>query len=105
METNRNFDIIHSSDVIWPDAICIPINYDLDLLTSFEIEIGSNRIWQIPFYLLMKISKITVTKDHHIIKIPLNMFFEEQSMNMPVLPMIALQFHAVRMKLLSKRSY
>lgn len=76
--SNKNYRIAYHDNAnidIWLiEAIMIPIEYDLSMLEYFEISIGGQIIWNIPFDLLTKLTNIKKGKFYYLIPIPIDIY-------------------------------
>lgn len=95
------FIINRYADLFIIELIKIPIEYNLCDLKCLIIEIGGYIIY-IPFNIVMLVSDITQTTKYNIIKLPQELVFVD---NLIKIPLVALQFHEVKIIIKSKNIF
>ena len=105
-KSNNNIIIARNGDTIIFEALIMPEDINFDHIFSFEIEIGGNVIWKIPFELLLKLIPPKHIKNKYYITFDKNLFGDTNQPEMLItgifeLPLIALPYSEVRIILKS----
>lgn len=105
-KSNNSTSIRRNGDSIIFETLIIPSNINFEHISSFEITIGGNIVWNIPFELLLKLIPSKRIGNNYYITFDKNLFGETKQSKMLVdgnfeLPLIALEHHQVEITLKS----
>lgn len=79
--TNQNYPLSSRYDINIIDGIKIHKQYDLNNFETFRFDYNYITIWEIPFSLLIRLSKIIKEGDYNIIMFPKNIYSNNISFN------------------------